>query len=95
LVSAGTQGGKPLADSVARLLGDLEPHRPAGLFLDYHRSIANPSAGAHVVDFESNEIAALNLLSSARVNIARSRSRPSSCSLARIFHTSFGFNGRF
>jgi hypothetical protein len=94
LVSAGTQGGKPLADPFARLLGDVELYRPAGLFLDCHRSIADPSADAHVVDFEWNEVAALNLLSTARLNIARSRLRPSSWSLSRIVHASVGFKGR-
>jgi hypothetical protein len=34
-----------------------------------------------------NEVAALNLLSTAKLNIARSRLRPSSWSLSRIVHT--------
>ena len=81
LVSAGTQGGKPLADSVARLLGDLELYRSAGHFLYYHHSIADTSADAHVVDFEWKEVAALSSLSTARLNIARSHLWPASWSL--------------
>src|SRR5215469_8853058 len=37
----------------------------------------------------------LSLLSIARLNIARSRRRPSICSRTRIVQTSFGFSGRF
>ena len=37
----------------------------------------------------------LSLLSMARLNIARSRPRPSSWSLTRIVRMSFGFKGRF
>jgi len=51
LVSAGSQGGEPLVNSVVRLLSDLELYRAASFFY-YHRSIAVPSADAHVVDFE-------------------------------------------
>jgi hypothetical protein len=51
------KGSQPLADSTPSLLGDLEPHRPAGLFLDHRRSIANSPAGAHVIDPQPNEVA--------------------------------------
>jgi hypothetical protein len=37
----------------------------------------------------------LSLLSMARLNIARSRRRPSSCRRTRMVQTSFGFSGRF
>jgi hypothetical protein len=85
----------PFADSNTGLLGNFELNGSARLFLDYRRSIANSPARAHVVEFESNEVAALKLAVNGRLNIARSRLRPSSWSLTRIVQTSFGFKGRF
>jgi hypothetical protein len=58
---AGVEGDQPLADRGAGLLGDLELHRPAGLFLDHRRAIANSPAGGHVIDPQPNEVAAPEL----------------------------------
>ena len=58
---ASVEGGKPLADSDTGLFGDFELNRSASLLLDYRRSIVDPPAGAHVVDFKPNEVAAPEL----------------------------------
>ena len=55
---AGIEGGQPLAESTPGLPGDLELHRPGGLLLNHGRSIANPAAGADIVDLQPHEIAA-------------------------------------
>ena len=49
---AGAQMGSPLANSAARLLGDFELHRPAGLALAHPRSVPDPSAREHVIDLQ-------------------------------------------
>ena len=92
---ANVESGEPLADSSTGLIGNLELHRAAGLLLNDDRAIANSSASEHVIDPQPDEIAALELLSIARLNIARSRRRPFICSRTRIVQTSFGFSGRF
>jgi hypothetical protein len=56
-----TETGQPISDSASGLLGDFELNRSARLFLDYRRSIANPPARAHVVNFEPNKVAAPQL----------------------------------
>jgi hypothetical protein len=89
------EGGEPVADGSTGLVGNLELHRPASLLLNDGRAIANSPASRHVIDPQPDEIAALSLLSTARLNIARSRFRPSSWSLTRIAQTSSGFKGRF
>jgi hypothetical protein len=53
--------GQPISYSASGLLGDFELNWSARLLLDYRRSIANPSARAHVVDFEPNEVATREL----------------------------------
>jgi hypothetical protein len=76
------------------LFGEFELNRPAGLLLDHRRSIANPPARAHSV-LSRTRSQPLNLLSMARLSIARSRLRPSSWSLTRIVHTSLASKGAF
>ena len=58
---APVKGGQPLADSAARLLSDLELHRPAGLFLDHCGSIANSPADEHVIYRQQYEVTAPEL----------------------------------
>jgi hypothetical protein len=55
------EGSRPLADCAPGLLGDLELDRLTGLLLDHRRSIANPAAGAHIIDPHPNEVAAPEL----------------------------------
>jgi hypothetical protein len=84
-----------VVDGLALLLGQLESDRSAGLLLPNHRAIDRIPARRHVLDPQCDHIAAPSLLSIARLNIARSRDRPSICSLVRIDQTCFGRNGRF
>src|ERR1700730_13490123 len=49
--------GEPLADGAPGLLGDLELHRSARLFLDHSRSVANYASADHVIDRQPHEIA--------------------------------------
>jgi hypothetical protein len=42
------------------LLGDLELHRQSGLSLDHRRSIANPPAGANIVDPQPQSLSFLS-----------------------------------
>jgi len=79
-VLAGTHGGQPLADCPARLLGDLERALP-------------PASTSSILSRTRSQ--PLSLLSMARLNIARSRRRPSSWRRTRMVQTSFGFSGRF
>ena len=60
-VSGGAASRKPLGDSSAGLVRDLELHRPASLFLNHCGSTAHPATGTDVVDFESDEIVASEL----------------------------------
>ena len=52
---------QPVADRGSGLLRDLKLHRPAGLLLDDHRSIANSAADEHVIDPQPDEITAPEL----------------------------------
>src|SRR3954452_18213404 len=58
---AGAEGDHPLSDRAARLRRDLELHGTACLFLDDRRSVANPSAGTHVIDPQPHQVAASEL----------------------------------
>ena len=58
---ASVQGDDPLADSSTGLVGNLELHRPASLLLNDGRAIANSPASKHVIDPQSDEIAAPEL----------------------------------
>jgi hypothetical protein len=53
---APVEGSQPPADSAARLLSDLELHRPAGLFLDHCGSIANSPVDEHVIYRQPYEV---------------------------------------
>jgi hypothetical protein len=59
--STSVKGSQPLADRAPGLFCDLELHRPAGFFLDHGRSLANPPAGAHLIDPHPNEVATSEL----------------------------------
>jgi hypothetical protein len=58
---ASVEAGEPLANSSAGLVGNLELHRPAGLLLNDGRAIANSSTSEHVIDPQTDEIAAPEL----------------------------------
>jgi hypothetical protein len=58
---ASIEGGEPLANSSAGLLGNLELHRPAGLLLNDGRTISNSPTSEHVIDPQTDEIAAPQL----------------------------------
>src|SRR5215472_2351239 len=49
---------KPGLDRGSGLLGDLELHRTARLFLNDGRAVADPAADADIVDLQPHEIAA-------------------------------------
>ena len=53
----GLELGEPLADGAPGLLGDLELHRSARLFLDHSRSVANSASAGNVIDRQPDEIA--------------------------------------
>src|SRR5271169_6211240 len=53
----GLELGEPLADAAPGLLGDLELHRSARLFLDHNRSVANSASADNVIDRQPDEIA--------------------------------------
>jgi hypothetical protein len=57
----GLEFGEPLTDGAPSLLGNLELHRSARLFLDYSRSVANSASADHVIESQPDEIATSEL----------------------------------
>jgi hypothetical protein len=88
------EGSQPLADCAPGLLGDLELDRPTGLLLDHRRSIANPAAGAHIIDPHPNEVAVPELAVDGQIQ-HRKIALAALKLHTRTVQTSFGFNGRF
>jgi len=82
---------KVIVQSLPRQLGELKPNGSSGLPLPDSR----PLDGIAVIYAQGDEIAVGSLLLIARLNIARSRVRFSSCSFARIAQMSPGRNGGF
>ena len=82
-------------DGLSGLLGHLEPDRLAGLLLAHRGAIDSMSVRRHFFHLETATSQPLSLLSMARLNIARSRVRPSICSLLRIDQTFLGRSGGF
>jgi hypothetical protein len=80
-----------LVRSQKECFGDGEAERL--LFLAHGRPIDGIAVRSNVFDLESDDIAASNLLSMARLNIARSRVRCSIWSLVRIAQTCFCRSG--
>ena len=86
------EGSQPLADCAPGLLGDLElDGRPVFFWTTVARSRTLPPAHTSSILTQMRS-QSRNLLSMARLNIARSRLRPSSCRRTRIAQTFFGFN---
>jgi hypothetical protein len=71
-------------ESLARLLGQFEPHRPTGFPLAHIGAIDCVALRRHVIDAQCHEIASRNLVSIARLKRAKSRARISRCNLARM-----------
>ena len=71
------------------LLSHLEPDRLAGRLLTHGRAIDGMSERRHIFHLQADDVAA-SQLTMARLNIARSRVRPSICSLFRIDQTCLG-----
>ena len=84
-----------VVDSLTRLLRQLKPDGPTGLLLPHCGAIDRISARCYVLDPQCDDIAARNLLSIARLNIAKSRVRPSICNRVRIDQTCFARNCGF
>jgi hypothetical protein len=80
---------------LARLLGEFEPDWATGLLLADCCSIECVAVGGHVIDAHRHDIAAAQFVSMARLNSARSRVRPSSCSFVRIDQTWLARSGGF
>jgi hypothetical protein len=88
--SCGAEVGQPIFDSASGLLGDFELNRSARLFwITVARSRTLPPAVTSSI-FSRTRSQPMSLLSTARLNIARSRLRFSSWSLTRIVQTSLG-----
>ena len=92
------RSGRSLVDSQQRLacdLGQLKADGPTGFPLADSCSVDRVPVGRNIVHTERHEFAATQPLSIARLNMARSRLRRSSCNFARIDHTWPGLNGGF
>src|SRR6516162_9666963 len=86
-------GSDVVVDCLTGLLRHLEPDWLAGLLLAHRRAIDGMSVRCYIFHLQADDVAALSLLSMARLNIARSRVRPSICSLLRIDRTCLGRSG--
>src|SRR5215813_14178421 len=84
-----------IVDSLPRWLRQLKSDGPTGLLLPHCGAIDRIPARCNVLDPKRDDIAARSLLSIARLNIAKSRVRPSICNRVRIDQTCFGRNGGF
>jgi hypothetical protein len=85
-----------IVNSLPRLLRQLKPNGPTGLLLPHCGAIDRKPAGCKVLDLKCDDIAAPQLaVDLARVNIAKSRVRPSVCNRVRIDQTCFGRSGGF
>ena len=73
-----------IVDGLPCLLSQLKPDGSTGLLLPHRRAIDRIPDRCNVLDPKCDDIAARSLLSIARLNIAKSRVRPSICSRVRI-----------
>jgi hypothetical protein len=80
---------------VLALLRQFEADRTAGLSLAHRRAGERVAVRRNVFDPQGDNIAASQLLSMARLNIAKSRVRLSICSLVRIDQTCLAKSGGF
>ena len=84
-----------IVDRLPRLLRQLKPDGPPGLLLPHCSAIDRIPAGRNVSTRSATTSQPRSLLSIARLNIAKSRTRPSICNRVRIDQTCFGRNGGF
>ena len=84
-----------IVDGLPRLLRQLKPDGPTGLLLPHCSAIDRIPAGRNASTRSATTSQPRSLLSIARLNIARSRVRPSICNRVRIAQTCFGRNGGF
>jgi hypothetical protein len=84
-----------IVDGLPRLLRQLKPDWPTGLLLTNCRAIDCNPLGATFSTRSATTSQPRGLLSMARLNIAKSRVRPSICNRVRIAQTCFGRNGGF
>jgi hypothetical protein len=82
-------------DSLAGLLAQFKSNRPSGFLLSDRCAIRCVPAGGDILDPQGYDSQPRSLLSIARLNIARSRMRPSIWSLVRIDQTCLGRSGGF
>jgi len=87
-------GSQALIDRFTGLFRQLEPDLPARLPLT-HRAVDGNALRSDVIYRQLTTSHARRLLSIARLNIARSRVRPVTCSLVRTDQTCFGRSGGF
>ena len=95
LAHASTEDGQPFDDRAARLLGDLELHRSAGLFLDHRRSIPNSPGCEHVINPQPRQVASPELAVDWQVEHGKIAPLALQLEATPTVQTSFGFNGRF
>jgi hypothetical protein len=84
-----------IVDGLPRLLCQLKPDWPTGLLLPHRRAIDGIPTRCNVLNPKCDDIAAPQLAVDCEIDIAKSRVRPSICSLVRIAQTCFGRNGGF
>jgi hypothetical protein len=84
-----------IVDCLPCLFRQLKPDRPTGFLLANCRAIDAYPLGATSSTRSATTSQPRNLLSIARLNIVKSRVRPSICSLVRIDQTCFGRKGGF
>jgi hypothetical protein len=80
------RGFDEIVDRLPRLLRQLKPDGPTGLLLPHRGAIDRIPAGGNVLDPKCDDVAAPHLLSIARLNIAKSRVRPSAIGLGSTKH---------
>lgn len=91
----GLEFGEPLTDGAPSLLGNLELHRSARLFLDYSRSVANSASADHVIESQPDEIATLELAVDGQAEHREIPLASFQLQANTNVQTSFNFSGRF
>src|SRR5689334_7152820 len=82
-----------IVNGLTSLIGQFELDRPTGLLLPDGRAIECIAIGSNIFDPKGYDIAITKLLSIAKLNRARSRTRLSISNLVRIDQTWFGRSG--
>jgi hypothetical protein len=89
------ESAEPLADGAPSLLGNLELHRSARLFLDYSRSVANSASADHTIESQPDEIATLELAVDGQAEHREIPLASFQLQANTNVPTSFNFSGRF